>query len=62
MPDHITKADALAAIDAEREIWRQLVAEVGDDRMEEPGPMGAWTFKDLAAHLTGWRQHSIARI
>lgn len=62
MPDHITKADALAAIDAEREIWLRLVAEVGDDRMEEPGPMGVWTFKDLAAHLTGWRQHSIARI
>ena len=24
--------------------------------------MGAWTFKDLAAHLLGWRERSIARL
>jgi hypothetical protein len=24
--------------------------------------MGAWTFKDLAAHLTGWRERTIRRI
>ena len=23
--------------------------------MTEPGPMGPWSFKDLAAHLLGWR-------
>jgi len=22
--------------------------------MEQPGSMGAWTFEDLAAHLTLW--------
>ena len=29
--------------------------------MEEPGAMGDWTFKDVAAHLTGWRQRTIGR-
>jgi hypothetical protein len=29
--------------------------------MEEPGPMGDWTFKDLAAHLLVWRERGIAR-
>jgi hypothetical protein len=62
MAETVTKDQALAAIDAERDTWRQLIADVGVDRMDEPGPMGDWTFKDLAAHLTGWRQHSIARI
>jgi hypothetical protein len=56
------RQQALAAIDAERAAWRELVTTVGTDRMNEPGPMGDWTFKDLAAHLTGWRQYSIARI
>jgi hypothetical protein len=49
-------------IAAEREFWRDIVAEVGEDRMEEPGPMGEWTFRDLASHLLGWRQHFIARL
>lgn len=57
-----TRSDVLARIDAEHEAWRQLVAEVGEGRMQEPGPMGAWTFKDLAAHLVGWRQYAISRL
>jgi mycothiol maleylpyruvate isomerase-like protein len=42
--------------------WRALVAEVGEDRMLEPGPMGDWTFKDLAAHLLGWREWTLTRL
>lgn len=54
--------ELLARIEAERAAWRDLVNEVGRDRMEQPGPMGAWTFKDLAAHLTGWRERTIGRL
>jgi len=57
-----TKAELLSWNEAERERWRRLVAAVGEDRMEQPGPMGAWTFKDLAAHLVGWREVLIARL
>jgi hypothetical protein len=57
-----TKADLLARIEADRAEWHTLLAEVGEGRMEEPGPMGEWTFKDLAAHLTGWRERTIARL
>ena len=56
------KTEALERIAAERRYWRDLVVEVGEDRMDEPGPMGQWTFKDLAAHLLGWRQRMIARL
>jgi|GEM_PF-214819 len=52
----------LSQIQAERDLWHELVAAVGEDRMEEPGPMGEWTFKDLAGHLLGWRERTIARI
>jgi len=44
---------------ADRQVWRDLVAEVGRDRMLEPGPMGDWTFKDMAAHLAAWRNARI---
>jgi hypothetical protein len=62
----VTEADPRAAlvahIDAERAWWRDLVAEIGEARMTEPGPMGEWTFKDLATHLLGWRERTIARL
>jgi hypothetical protein len=55
--------DALVAkCQREREAWRDLIDEVGVDRMTEPGPMGPWSFKDLAAHLLGWRDRTIARL
>lgn len=62
MANEAIKAEALAAIAREREAWTALVAEVGEGRMLEPGPMGQWTFKDLAAHLTGWRVRSLDRL
>lgn len=62
MTEEPIRTRALAAIDDERVAWGALVDEVGPDRMAEPGPMGDWTFKDLAAHLTGWRSYAIARI
>ena len=49
-------------IDEGHDMWRELVADVGEDRTDEPGPMGEWTFKDLAAHLLAWRERSIARL
>ena len=62
MEDVASKAAAIRRIEAERRYWQDLVAEVGEDRMEEPGPMGEWSFKDLASHLLGWRQRTIGRL
>lgn len=58
----VTKGEVLAAINREREAWDGLLAEVGEDRMLEPGPMGEWTFKDLVDHLTAWRERSLQRL
>jgi len=52
----------VADIQAERAWWADLVNEIGEDRMTEPGSMGDWTFKDLASHLLGWRERTIARL
>jgi hypothetical protein len=51
-----------AQIDREHQAWRDLVAEVGEDRMTEPGPMGEWSFRDLIVHLLGWRDRTIRRL
>jgi len=52
----------VANIRATQERWRRLVADVPRDRMEQPGAMGDWTFKDVALHLTGWRRRTILRL
>jgi uncharacterized protein (TIGR03083 family) len=57
-----TREQLLQEISDERAQWQALLAEVGEDRMEEPGPMGDWTFKDLAAHLLAWRERTLARL
>jgi Mycothiol maleylpyruvate isomerase N-terminal domain len=57
-----TRAEQIAAIRADQQFWRDLAAEVGPARYAEPGPMGAWSFGDLAGHLLGWRNRSIARV
>lgn len=62
MTDDSFKSEALRRIDDEHARWQALVEEVGEDRMNEPGPMGEWTFKDLVSHLTGWRSYSISRL
>lgn len=57
-----TTGEVLAAIERERAAWETLLAEVGEAHMLTPGPMGNWTFKDLVAHLTGWRARTLQRL
>jgi hypothetical protein len=62
MSDPDPRSVLAAAIDAEHDAWRALVAEVGEARMNEPGPMGDWSFRDLVVHLLGWRERTIAKL
>ena len=63
MSDSMNAKEALLAqMYDEHAFWHALLADIGEARMEQPGPMGEWTFKDLAAHLTGWRARTIARL
>jgi Protein of unknown function (DUF1706) len=62
MTDQSTRAALIDRIQATRRRWGQLVDEVDPDRMEEPGAMGDWTFKDVAAHLTAWRRRTVGRL
>lgn len=57
-----TRETLIERIRREQRVWRDLVAEVGRERMMEPGPMGQWTFKDLVSHLAAWRNRTLARL
>jgi len=58
----MNKESYLDRFRADREAWEKLVSEVGEARMSQPGVMGEWTFKDLVAHLTGWRERTAMRV
>jgi Protein of unknown function (DUF1706) len=62
METSTNKATVLEALRRERVGWEALLAEVGEERMLQPGAAGEWTFKDVAAHLSAWRRRSIARL
>lgn len=46
----------------ERGLWDDMVAEIGENRMLQPGATGDWNFKDVVAHLNGWRIGTLARL
>jgi len=57
-----TRAEQVEALRADQQFWRSLAAEVRPDRYADPGPMGDWSFADMAGHLLGWRKRTIARL
>ncbi len=62
MTSPISKDALLERIERERGLWEDLVAEIGEDRMLQPGATGDWSFKDVVAHLNGWRIVTLARL
>ncbi|MEA2608068.1 MAG: hypothetical protein QOJ75_311 [Chloroflexota bacterium] len=62
MTDDVARARLIAHIRAVQQRWRDLVAEVADERLVQPGAMGEWKFMVVAAHLTAWRQRTVRRL
>lgn len=58
----MSKAALLDQIERERLVWEQLLTTVGEAHMEQPGATGEWSFKDVVAHLNGWRVRTLARL
>jgi len=42
--------------------WEALLAQVGPERLEEPGVNGAWSMKDMIGHLIGWQRGVVANL
>ncbi|HEX9140831.1 MAG TPA: DinB family protein [Gaiellaceae bacterium] len=56
------RAELVAELHSEQRAWEGLLAEIGENRMEEPGVAGAWSIKDVVAHLTAWRRRTVRRL
>jgi hypothetical protein len=59
--ERMTKADVLDKMRAGRAEWEALIAQVPRERMTEPGVMGAWSVKDIIAHVT-WGEAEITAV
>ena len=57
--EKMTKAELLAAIDAERRHFETVLARVGENRIAEPGVQEAWSVKDILAHIAAWEKRMI---
>lgn len=57
----MSKAALLADLHAEQRQLEALLDHIGAARMDQPGVAGAWSIKDIVAHLNGWRQRTVAR-
>ena len=56
------RADLLAELKSENEAYEGLLAQIGEERMDEPGAAGAWSIKDVVAHLAAWRRRTVGRL
>lgn len=55
-------AELLAQLDSEQKDWEDLLRQIGEARMEEPGVGGVWSVKDIVAHISAWRRRTVRRL
>lgn len=58
----MTKEELIDKIEQSHSEWESVLAEVGEERMTEPGVEGDWSVKDLVAHLSSWQQRVLDRM
>jgi hypothetical protein len=54
------KRQFLDALIGEGAWWEDLLAQVGEERMERDGVTGEWAVKDIIAHVSAWEGRSVA--
>jgi hypothetical protein len=57
-----TRGQLLDAVRELRADLDQVIAEAGEERIEQAGSFDERSLKDVIAHLTGWRQLTAARL
>ncbi len=52
MKDPTSKSELIQAINTARKEWDTLIAQIPHHRLSEPVAEGAWSIKDIIAHVT----------
>ena len=61
MDGNTSKAQLLDDLKDEQARWEALLQDIGEEHMTQPAVAGAWSIKDIVAHLTGWRRRTVGR-
>lgn len=55
------KATFMKMLQETRAQWEELLAQIGEERMLQPGATGQWSVKDVIAHMM-WGEREIALV
>jgi uncharacterized protein (TIGR03083 family) len=58
----MTKAELIATIEQEWEALQAAIAGLSDEQMTRQSVFGAWTVKDVLAHIAVWQSHMITNL
>ena len=61
MDTPMTGAKFLDSLRSGRAEWEALLAQIGADRMTQPGVEGDWSIKDIIAHVT-WHEREMVGV
>lgn len=56
------KSELLSSLQEKNRKWEAYLDQIGLARMDQPGVNGAWSVKDIVAHLTGWNRKLVASL
>jgi hypothetical protein len=55
------KEELLAEMARARDAWQAMIASAGD-RVDEPGPAGHWTLRDVVAHINAYHRFLVVNL
>jgi uncharacterized protein (TIGR03083 family) len=58
----LNRAQLLDTIRAERGRWDAILSGIDEKRMSEPGVAGAWSVKDIVAHITWSERETVGML
>ncbi len=58
----MNKTEFLNGLKVENQQWEDLLNQIGEANMEQPGVAGHWSIKDIVAHIASWRRRTVGRL
>jgi hypothetical protein len=58
-PEKMTKAELIERTQVERKRFQELLGQLSEEQMLQPNVQGAWSVKDIVAHVIDWEERMI---